>query len=134
MAKVSLSGTGVLALAALAGGAYFFSKREEIAAAVNPFDERNLANRAANSLLEAATGSAPGSVTVGTWLYDMKAKYFPSATDDQVAEMLKTPENVQTLQGAEEQCAAGNRQVWIGLAALAFAVYAHSKNRRAHRG
>ena len=90
--KVNLSGSGVVAVAgvaALAGlGLLIYSKRGNIAAAagavvdaVNPASSDNLVYRG----VSAAVVPAGSGDTLGTWLYGLKAKYFPSEADEAAA-------------------------------------------------
>jgi len=68
---MKLTGSGVLALfavfAALAGFLYFWSKRGDIASALNPASNRNLVSVAAGNVVETVTGgvAAGGEDTVG---------------------------------------------------------------------
>ncbi len=144
MSRVNITGTGVVALLALAGGLYLYHKRGELVAAVNPADPRNVVNRSVNRLMEAATGSKPGEVTLGTWLYDLKAKYFPSEAD-KIIESWRQPAinprimdandaRIQRgLHGDSGDVAKWNAEVWVGLAGIATALYLHTQNRGAHR-
>jgi len=67
----------VLALGAVALLAYWIVKRDVAAAAravgtaVNPFDERNVANRTVTYVGEQLTGAKPGAWSLGSWLYDV---------------------------------------------------------------
>ena len=149
MRRINITGTGVLALLALAGGAYLYSKRGALVSAVNPADPANIVNQSVNRLMEAATGSKPGEVTLGTWLYDLKAKYFPSEAD-KILESWKRPTPIppavnqqildandarikQGLHGDSDQVAKWNAEVWVGLLSIGTALYIHTQNNRRHR-
>lgn len=68
---MKLTGSGVLALAGLIAAAigffYFWSKKEQIADALNPASNRNIVSVAAGDVVAAATGGAAagGEDTVG---------------------------------------------------------------------
>ena len=74
--NVSITGTAVLALAALAGLAVVYLKRKEIGAAaveaaqaMNPASDKNLVYRGVSSVGAAVSGNADWSL--GTWVYDL---------------------------------------------------------------
>lgn len=151
--RIQLSGTGVLALAGVAVlglGAYaVYRNREAIVAAVDPTSDKNAAYQAANKVVEVITGSAPGSTSVGSKLYDWKARWFPSDADKQVAEMLRatTPVVDRTILDARDAWAKAGlqgatlaapkdwtRAEWIALAGLGLGLLSHVQNKRRHRG
>lgn len=67
----------VLAVGVVVVGLYLYAKHEigsavkAVGTAVNPFDERNLPNRAVTAIGEQLTGSKPGTWSLGSWLYDV---------------------------------------------------------------
>lgn len=152
--RVRLTGSGVLAVAGVAavivGGVYLYRKRSDIVAAVDPTSDKNAAYQAANKVVEAITGAPAGTTSVGSWLYDVKARLFPSEADRQVAEMLRatTPVVDRTILDARDAWAkAGlhgpsrvtspakwSRSEWIALGGLALGLVSHVANRSRHRG
>lgn len=84
MPTIALTGTGVLGLGALAaiavGLVVLFWNKKAIVAAINPLDEKNVANQTTNATVTALTGREE---TLGGWLADM---FNPSAKA--VTEML----------------------------------------------
>lgn len=151
--RIQLTGTGVLAVAGVAavlvGGVYLYRKRKDIVAVVDPTSDKNVAYQAANKVVEAITGAAPGTTSVGSWLYDVKARLFPSEADKQVEAMLRatTPVVDRTildardawakagLQGPTKMVAPAkwSRSEWIALGGLALGLVGHVANRRRHR-
>lgn len=151
--QIKLSGTAVLALAGVSvlviGGVYAYRKRADIVAAVDPTSDKNAAYQAANKVVEAITGAPAGTTSVGSWLYDLKSRYFPSDADRQVAEMLRatTPVVDRTILDARDAWARSGlngvkvaspkqwtRSEYIALGGLAVTLAAHVMNRKRHRG
>lgn len=87
--KFDLTGSGVLALAAVAAvGVLVIWKRKELAAvadAVNPASESNIVNRAVSSVGEAVTGRE--GWTLGSQLAD----WFPSAAERELNRQWSQP-------------------------------------------
>ena len=152
--RIRLSGSGVLAVAGVAavlvGGVYLYRNRAAVVAAVDPTSDKNVAYQAANKVVEAITGAPAGSTSVGSWLYDVKARLFPSEADRQVAEMLRatTPVVDRTILDAKDAWvkaglhgpsklttpAKWSRSEWIALGGLALGLATHVANRKRHRG
>lgn len=153
-ARIRLSGTGVLAVAGVAavlvGGVYLYRKRADIVATVDPTSDKNAAYQAANKVVEAITGAPAGTTSVGSWLYDVKSRLFPSEADKQVADMLRatTPVLDRTILDARDAWAKAGlhgpakiaapskwtRSEWIALGGLALGLVSHVANRKRHRG
>lgn len=124
--------------------------RAAIVASVDPTSDKNVAYQAANKVVEAITGAPAGSTSVGSWLYDVKARLFPSEADRQVAEMLRatTPVVDRTILDAKDAWvkaglhgpsklttpAKWSRSEWIALGGLALGLATHVANRKRHRG
>lgn len=149
--NVNITPTGVLVVAGIVGVGYLWTQRgaiikaaEQVAAKVNPLDPENVAYQGASAVVRSVTGDQ--TATVGTWLYDLKAKWFPSAADKEIARMLQPAVNQQILDANDARARQGlgdpapadspaaRAQVWIGLAALGFALYSHTQNKGRHRG
>lgn len=82
---MKISGSGILALAAIAGGFLLWQKRAAISAALNPASDKNVAYSLSNEIIRAISGNKVD--TVGTAI----ANVFPSAAEKAVAAMLKVP-------------------------------------------
>lgn len=149
--RIRLTGTGILAAAGvtvLAAGAHWaYRNRAAIVATVDPTSDKNAAYQAANKIVEAITGAPPGSTSVGSKLYDLKARWFPSEADKQVAEMLRatTPVVDRTILDARDAWAKAGlqgvklappkqwtRSEWIALGGLGLALVSHIANRQRH--
>ncbi len=61
--------TGIAVIAAI----YLAARKDALVAAVNPADDRNLANRAVNAIGEGISGQ--DGWTLGGWLYDVLHPY-----------------------------------------------------------
>jgi hypothetical protein len=65
--KVSLTGGGIAALSAVAAvvtiGVFLYTQREAIAGALNPLSNKNIVNRAANAIVDGATGGDAQTVS-----------------------------------------------------------------------
>lgn len=139
--RVNVTPLGVVAVGAVVGVAYLWSQREKIlavaedvAAKVNPVDPRNVAYGTANAVVRAATGDP--NATFGTWLYDMKSKWFPSEADKAVAAMLAPSINNRVLDARDARAGLGSveqhvhLQTWLAIAGIGLALVSHAKQGR----
>lgn len=138
MAQVSITGGAIVALAIGVAGLYVYTQRDKIlkaaVAAVNPADPENVVNIAANKAFNAAVGSEPGKETsIGSWLYDLKAQYFPSEADKVLRRWAAENKAAGALNGLPAARPGMSAEAWIGLAGLAVTLYAASNHKKRRR-
>lgn len=101
--NISLTGGGIAGLAVVAAvaglGLYAYANRKAIGQAldkVNPASSGNVVYSGVSSVVTAASGE---DNSLGTWLYNLKARWFPSEADQAVADLVR-PVSVPPVDGS----------------------------------
>lgn len=144
--KVNITPLGVVAFGGLAALVYAWTQRdkiikaaEEAAALVNPNDSRNMAYGSANAVVRTVTGDP--TATLGSWLYDVKSRLFPSEADKAIAALLQPSINPRILDPRDAQAGlngpaaqALSFERTVALLSLGLGALTYLENRRARRG